>query len=251
MVTGSSNNLVSTQNSDIENSRINSINNTLTTKGNNNILRPNFSENLPSKGASPSLAELAETCNKIGKNIGGTNQSLSESLVAQTIILDDQKRLYQEQQGYLQQHTQGISGPLITSHLNFPRVASKVVTKSYCGNIGEIQSSVAIPTFKSTESVSHIMNTSVPNCNTASLQSQLASPSQTLQTRPIMVSGQPQAMLPISSSVSNTNPPIDFTSLQPPPIETTLMSFASSQNNQILQGDIICPFVYTCVMHTL
>ena len=42
MVTESSNNLVSSNNtSDIENNRINnSINSTLTTKGNNNILRP-------------------------------------------------------------------------------------------------------------------------------------------------------------------------------------------------------------------
>ena len=55
-----------------------------------------------------------------------------------------------------------------------------------------------------------------------------------------MVSGQQhQAMLPISSSVSNSNPPIDFTSLQPPPMETTLMSFASSQNQQIIQGKFI------------
>ena len=59
----------------------------------------------------------------------------------------------------------------------------------------------------------------------------------------MMVSGQqPQAMLPISSSVSNSNPPIDFTSLQPPPMETTLMSFASSQNQQIIQGEFITTF---------
>ena len=42
--------------------------------------------------------ELAETCRKVGKNIGGTNQSLSESLVAQTIIRDEETRtLYQPQ----------------------------------------------------------------------------------------------------------------------------------------------------------
>jgi hypothetical protein len=80
------------------------------------------------------------------------------------------------------------------------------------------------------------MNSSALNCNTTSLESQLASSSQTIQSRPIMVSGQQtQAMLPISSSVAN--PPIDFTSLQPPPIEATLMNFASSQNHQIIQGN--------------
>ena len=57
----------------------------------------NLSDNFASKGASPLLAELAETCNKVGKNTGGTNQSLSESLVAQTIILDEQNRKFQRQ----------------------------------------------------------------------------------------------------------------------------------------------------------
>ena len=57
----------------------------------------NYSANFGTKGASPLLAELAETCNKVGKNTGGTNQSLSESLVAQTIILDEQKRQLQQQ----------------------------------------------------------------------------------------------------------------------------------------------------------
>ena len=80
------------------------------------------------------------------------------------------------------------------------------------------------------------MNPGVPSCNTTSLETPSAASSQTVQTRPIMVSGQHQAMLPISSSVSNPNPPIDFTSLQPPPIETTFLSLASSQNQQILQG---------------
>ena len=42
--------------------------------------------------------ELAETCRKVGKNIGGTNQSLSESLVAQTIIRDEETRKVYEQQ---------------------------------------------------------------------------------------------------------------------------------------------------------
>ena len=93
---------------------------------NYSILDQNFSENLPSKGASPLLAELAETCNKIGKNIGGTNQSLSESLVAQTIILDEQKIRYQQQQVYRQQQAQGISSPLIQSHFNIPPVTSQV-----------------------------------------------------------------------------------------------------------------------------
>ena len=88
-----------------------------------------------------------------------------------------------------------------------------------------------------------MMNSSAPNCNTTSLESPLASTSH-IQTRPIMVSGQTQAMLPISSSVSNSNPPIDFTSLQPPPIETTLMSFASSQNPQIIQGNFDSPWLY-------
>ena len=90
-------------------------------------------------------------------------------------------------------------------------------------------------------SVAHIMNSSVANSNTATIASAAAGliPSQTIQPRPVMVSGQPQAMLPISSSVSNSNPPIDFTSLQPPPIETTLMNFASSQNQQIIQGILI------------
>ena len=85
------------------------------------------------------------------------------------------------------------------------------------------------------------MNSSVANSNTATIASAAAGliPSQTIQPRPVMVSGQPQAMLPISSSVSNSNPPIDFTSLQPPPIETTLMNFASSQNQQIIQGILI------------
>ena len=57
----------------------------------------NHSANFGTKGASPLLAELAETCNKVGKNTGGTNQSLSESLVAQTIILDEQSRRIQRQ----------------------------------------------------------------------------------------------------------------------------------------------------------
>ena len=83
------------------------------------------------------------------------------------------------------------------------------------------------------------MNSSVANSNTATIAAAGLAPSQTIQPRPIMVSGQPQAMLPISSSVSNSNPPIDFTSLQPPPIETTLMNFASSQNQQIIQGIFI------------
>jgi hypothetical protein len=51
------------------------------------------------RGASPLLAELAETCNKVGKTTGGTNQSLSESLVAQTIIQDEQNRRFQQQIG--------------------------------------------------------------------------------------------------------------------------------------------------------
>ena len=93
-------------------------------------------------------------------------------------------------------------------------------------------------------SVAQIMNSGVVNSNTATIASAAAlAPSQTIQTRPIMVSGQPQAMLPISSSVSNSNPPIDFTSLQPPPIETTLMNFASSQNQQIIQGI----FIFTAI----
>ena len=92
-------------------------------------------------------------------------------------------------------------------------------------------------------SVAHIMNSSVANSNTATIAAAALAPSQTIQPRPIMVSGQPQAMLPISSSVSNSNPPIDFTSLQPPPIETTLMNFASSQNQQIIQGI----FIFTAI----
>ena len=107
-----------------------------------------------------------------------------------------------------------------------------------CKTVDDIQSSLGISPFKSARSVTHMMNSSAPNCNATSLESPLAASSQTIQTRPIMVSGQPQAMLPISSSVSNPNPPIDFTSLQPPPIETTLMSFASSQNPQIIQGNL-------------
>ena len=94
------------------------------------------------------------------------------------------------------------------------------------------------------------MNSSVANSNTATIASAAAAlaSSQTIQPRPIMVAGQPQAMLPISSSVSNSNPPIDFTSLQPPPIETTLMNFASSQNQQIIQGI----FIFTAItFHSL
>ena len=92
------------------------------------------------------------------------------------------------------------------------------------------------------------MNSSVANSNTATIAAAALAPSQTIQPRPIMVSGQPQAMLPISSSVSNSNPPIDFTSLQPPPIETTLMNFASSQNQQIIQGI----FIFTAItFHSL
>merc|ERR1719361_2754853 len=83
--------------SDIENREIDNIGNNKLTKINNKILRPNFSENFATRGASPLLAELAETCNKVGKNTGGTNQSLSESLVAQTIILDEQNRRFQQQ----------------------------------------------------------------------------------------------------------------------------------------------------------
>ena len=90
------------------------------------------------------------------------------------------------------------------------------------------------------------MNPSAPNYSTTTLDSPSVVSSQPVQTRPIMVSGQQhQAMHPISSSVSSSNPPIDFTSLQPPPIETTLMNLASSQNQQILQGiSIICYRVY-------
>ena len=80
------------------------------------------------------------------------------------------------------------------------------------------------------------MNTSAQNWNPSTLRPPSAAPTQTAQARPMMVSGQPQAMLPISASVANSNPPIDFTSLQPPPIEATLMGFASSQGQQILQG---------------
>ena len=82
------------------------------------------------------------------------------------------------------------------------------------------------------------MNINGPNFTEKLLEPPVAASTQAIPSpRPIMVSGQqPQAMLPISSSVSNTNPPIDFTSLQPPPMETTLMSFASSQNQQIIQG---------------
>ena len=85
---------------------------------------------------------------------------------------------------------------------------------------------------------SNFININGPTSSEELLVSPITAPSQAVQTpRHIMVSGQqPQAMLPISSSVSNTNPPIDFTSLQPPPMETTLMSFASSQNQQIIQG---------------
>ena len=88
---------------------------------------------------------------------------------------------------------------------------------------------------------SSFRNINGPNPNKIILESPfIASTSTRLSPRPMMVSGQqPQAMLPISSSVSNSNPPIDFTSLQPPPMETTLMSFASSQNQQIIQGKFI------------
>ena len=80
------------------------------------------------------------------------------------------------------------------------------------------------------------MNSNAQNCSQTTLGSPSTAPTQTIQARPIMVSGSHQSMLPISSSVLNSNPPIDFTSLQPPPIETTLMSFASSQGQQMLQG---------------
>ena len=85
---------------------------------------------------------------------------------------------------------------------------------------------------------SNSININAPNSTEELLVLPITAPTQAIQPpRPMMVSGQqPQAMLPISSSVSNTNPPIDFTSLQPPPMETTLMSFASSQNQQIIQG---------------
>ena len=80
------------------------------------------------------------------------------------------------------------------------------------------------------------MNTTVQNWNPSTLRPPAAATTQTAQARPIMVSGQPQAMLPITSSVANSNPPIDFTSLQPPPIEATLMGLTSNQGQQILQG---------------
>ena len=80
------------------------------------------------------------------------------------------------------------------------------------------------------------MNTSAQNWNPSAMRPPAAAATQTAQARPIMVSGQPQAMLPISSSVANSNPPIDFTSLQPPPIEATLMGLTSNQGQQILQG---------------
>ena len=82
------------------------------------------------------------------------------------------------------------------------------------------------------------MNTSAQNWNPSTLRPPAAATTQTAQARPIMVPtiAQPQAMLPISSSVANSNPPIDFTSLQPPPIEATLMGLTSNQGQQILQG---------------
>ena len=105
-----------------------------------------------------------------------------------------------------------------------------------CGNSKEIQSPLGIGRLNNPTST-HIMNANAPSIN--NLESPAIASSQTIQTRPIMVAGQPPAMLPMSTSVSNSNPPIDFTSLQPPPMETTLMSFASSQNQQILQGNHI------------
>ena len=72
------------------------------------------------------MAELAETCNKIGKNIGGTNQSLSESLVAQTIILDEQKLRYRHHQVYQEQQAQGILPQSIQSPFNIQPVTSQV-----------------------------------------------------------------------------------------------------------------------------
>ena len=102
---------------------------------------------------------------------------------------------------------------------------------------------------------SNFININGLNSSEELIVSPITAPTQAVQTpRPIMVSGQqPQAMLPISSSVSNTNPPIDFTSLQPPPMETTLMSFASSQNQQIIQGKysclcIICQSIKLCLV---
>ena len=64
------------------------------------------SENCPPSASSSLLVELAETCRKVGKNIGGTNQSLSESLVAQTIILDEETRSIHQQQLELNQKAQ-------------------------------------------------------------------------------------------------------------------------------------------------
>ena len=75
------------------------------------------SENITPEGASPLLAKLTETCKRIGKNIGSTNQSLSESLVAQTIILDEEKRRYQQQLD-LQYQDQTITGISTQSHVN-------------------------------------------------------------------------------------------------------------------------------------
>ena len=85
------------------------------------------------------------------------------------------------------------------------------------------------------------MNTSAQNWNPSAMRPPAAAATQTAQARPIMVptiatNAQPQAMLPITSSVANSNPPIDFTSLQPPPIEATLMGLTSNQGQQILQG---------------
>ena len=93
---------------------------------------------------------------------------------------------------------------------------------------------------------SSFTNINSPNPNKSIAESPFIASNSTGQfPRSMMVSGQqPQAMLPISSSVSNSNPPIDFTSLQPPPMETTLMSFASSQNQQIIQGEFITIFLF-------
>ena len=81
-------------------------------------------ENCPPSESSSLLVELAETCRKVGKNIGGTNQSLSESLVAQTIILDEETRSIHQQQLELSHKTQ----------LNIQALVSGIPKNCYSGH---------------------------------------------------------------------------------------------------------------------